>query len=144
MKKMVVTLALLFSSYVSANWDVNQNGVAVQSASNDFDSLAILEFVDGTYYVSFIDTSYHEVNSECEEHDSTIREINGQPVKLHTVCDRGVSRHYALTDKGREFVINELKTKNSVKFGDDTYSAIGFSAALEKLKQRHEWEKEAL
>lgn len=144
MKKLLFVTMLLFTSYVSANWEVNQNGVAVQAAKDDYRSLAILELVDGVYYVSFVDYASLTTGAGCDEGKDTIREVNGQPIKLRNICDRGSNRFYGLTDKGRNFIVNEFKTKNSVKFGSKIYSAIGFSSAMEKLKQREAWEKNAL
>ncbi|MGD1455320.1 hypothetical protein [Vibrio harveyi] len=144
MKRLLILSSLLFASQTFAGWNMNQNGVATEISSNDFASMAVLEYspLEDDYYVSFLNLS--QLNSGNCKPDETIREINGQLVKLFSMCDRGSSRYYGSTEDGRDFILNQFKTKNSVKVGDNVYSAMGFSAALKKIKQRKEMEKKAL
>ncbi|EGR0299628.1 TPA: hypothetical protein I7272_07850 [Vibrio parahaemolyticus] len=145
MKKTLFLFALLFTSQAFAEWSLNQNGVAIEPSSNDFQSLAILEYSieNDQYFVSFMDTSQIGETSDCDERQA-VREINGQLVKLVAMCDRGAARYYGQSDKGRSFIMNEFKTKNSVRVGDTNYSAIGFTAAMNLVKKRKELEEKAL
>lgn len=140
MKKLITLFTLLFASQAFASWDVNQNGVAVEVSKNRPFSMAILEYAEGVYLVSFFEK---KIGEKCESGE-VVREVNGQLVQLLDLCDRGSSRYYGKTEEGREFILNEFKTKNSVKVGSTVYGAIGFSAALSKVKQRVELEKKAL
>lgn len=142
MKKLLFLMACLFASGASANWEVNQNGVAIQFADGSQNRAAILELANNKFYVSFVE--YYGINYKCEEDKNTVRSVNGQPIKLLTTCDKGMNRNYALTDNGRQFIVNEFKSKNNVKFGSATYSAAGFSAVMKELKKRQDWEKDAL
>ncbi|MGD1467182.1 hypothetical protein [Vibrio harveyi] len=145
MKRLFILGTLLFTSQAFASWDMNQNGVALEPSTNDISSMAILEYSveENQYYVSFMDTMQLNSNTNCSRSDS-VWEINGQLVNVSSMCDRGASRFYGSSDKGREFILNQFKTKNSVKVGNTTYSAMGFTAALKKIKQRKEMEKSAL
>ncbi|HII4310703.1 TPA: hypothetical protein ACY4PQ_001732 [Vibrio parahaemolyticus] len=143
MKKIVILTVLLVASYANANWDINQNGVAIQPAERGELSAAILEYTNKTYSVSIVQGDPLQSGMECDESKS-VREVNGTPVKVYIGCDNGMQRVFGVTDKGREFIVNEFKTKNSVVIGSAEFSAIGFSAALQKLKQRKAWEKNAL
>lgn len=54
MKRALFLFALLFTSEAFAEWSLNQNGVAIEQSSNDFKSLAILEYSieNDQYFVS--------------------------------------------------------------------------------------------
>ncbi|MBE4074644.1 hypothetical protein [Vibrio parahaemolyticus] len=143
MKKLTLILMLLITSNAYANWDINQNGVAIQQAQMGALAAAILEYTDGIYSVSIVDGTQLQMGAKCEEVQA-VREVNGTPIKLYLACENGMQRIYGMTSKGREFILNEFKTKNSVTIGNTEFSAVGFSSALHELKKRKEWEKNAL
>lgn len=143
MKKILILMALLFASTASANWELNQNGLSVQSSNNDQRVIAALEYNEGIYYLTFIDATNVSVGAGCKE-DESVLDVNGQPVTFHFFCDRGIARAFPISEKGRKFVLDEFKNKTSVKVGNNIFSAVGFSAALIKVKNRDDWEKNAL
>ncbi|HHY0486659.1 TPA: hypothetical protein ACVU4X_003296 [Vibrio parahaemolyticus] len=142
MKKLLFIFMSIFTSYAFA-WGINQNGLAIQTADRDNEVAAVLVYNDDAYYISFADATNLTLGADCEESD-TIRDVNGQPVKFHIRCEMNVFWYYPETADGLSFIMNEFEHKNSVKVGSSVFSAIGFSAAQEKLKQRNEWEKKAL
>ncbi|WP_180933104.1 hypothetical protein, partial [Vibrio parahaemolyticus] len=78
---------------------------------------AILEYTDGIYSVSIVDGTQLQMGAKCEEVQA-VREVNGTPIKLYLACENGMQRIYGMTSKGREFILNEFKTKNSVTIGN--------------------------
>ncbi|TON45773.1 hypothetical protein CGH55_24930, partial [Vibrio parahaemolyticus] len=107
----------LITSNAYANWDINQNGVAIQQAQMGALAAAILEYTDGIYSVSIVDGTQLQMGAKCEEVQA-VREVNGTPIKLYLACENGMQRIYGMTSKGREFILNEFKTKNSVTIGN--------------------------
>ncbi len=145
MMRYLLAIFLIFSHNSYANWDINQNGVAVQNSANDPASFAILSYSDESYYIAFADAANVLARSGCkEEGDEVIREVNSQAVKFIQGCEMDIYKLYPKAAEGATFIFNEFTKKNSVKVGDSEFSAIGFSSAVEKLKQRTEWESNAL
>ncbi|TON04099.1 hypothetical protein CGH64_25875, partial [Vibrio parahaemolyticus] len=93
MKKLTLILMLLITSNAYANWDINQNGVAIQQAQMGALAAAILEYTDGIYSVSIVDGTQLQMGAKCEEVQA-VREVNGTPIKLYLACENGMQRIY--------------------------------------------------
>lgn len=56
--------------------------------------------------------------------------VNDIDIKAISECSSFVSKLKAKTKRGREYILNEFKTKDSVKMNSLTYSAKGFTKIL--------------
>lgn len=70
--------------------------------------------------------------------DASSFKINGVAVKMYAQCvANGRRMDFPATARGKEYVMSELKTKNSVTYEQDevvlTFSAIGFNKAIESV-----------
>ena len=142
MKKIIALTASILSTSSMANWDINQNGVAWQIAQQDLNHAAILEHSNGKLAVSVVST----LQDACKgmEGAQVAWLVNNTPVKFEIFCSQGATRSYPATDKGRKFVIEEFKEKSKVKIGSYAYSAVGFTKAIEKVKEHDEITKNAI
>ncbi|PSV43617.1 hypothetical protein [Photobacterium indicum] len=90
----------------------------------------------------FVDTD--EAKKTCKKYEPGIFndtypiDINGTWVKASFGCSgNGRINFYPDSDKGREFLFNELKTKEKVTInGAVSYSTVGFDNSYKELKER--------
>ncbi|EKO3440240.1 hypothetical protein NTE19_004138 [Vibrio fluvialis] len=69
--------------------------------------------------------------------------INGVSVKMYAQCvGKGLRMDFPATDKGKDYVISELRTKQSVTYEQEgaevTFSAVGFIEAMKKVDKSDE------
>ncbi|ELO1779512.1 hypothetical protein [Vibrio fluvialis] len=69
--------------------------------------------------------------------------INGVSVKMYAQCvGKGLRMDFPATNKGKDYVISELRTKQSVTYEQEgvevTFSAIGFTKSVESVSKSDE------
>ncbi len=98
---------------------------------------------DNLYTVSFNNFS----NNRCKKRGKYIIwegviTVNDIDIKAISECSSFVSELKAKTKRGREYILNEFKTKDSVKMNSLTYSAKGFTKVLnDRIKSELKYKK---
>ncbi|CAH1521312.1 exported hypothetical protein [Vibrio owensii] len=141
MKKLIAVSTLVFATNTFAAWEVNQNGIALQPSYGNFSNGVALEHDGDEFYISVI--TLKSAGLDCSP-STPIWMVNETPVRFESFCDQGASRSYPQSEKGMKYVLNEFKTKNSVKIGSNSYSAVGFTKAMNEVKAWDEKMKDAL
>ncbi len=133
MKKLTALLitTILASSPALADWD--SETASVKSSNSDFVA-TIDKTTSGNFNIFFM----HNEDS-CKSYGKASKvshhRFNGVMVKFAKQCtSNGVISYFPRTAKGREFIINEFKIKNSVNLEGVEFSAKGFTKAYELFK----------
>jgi hypothetical protein len=143
--KKILLLSLLVAQSSNA-WEINQNDVAVQASENQ---ISINEFTTMVYATGYLSLSRFISDSCGGQNEITrIYEVNKTPVKFNVFCNGDSNRSTVdaipKTEKGKAFLLNEFKTKNTVTIGKYKFSAIGFNDATLKIKAVEERNKNAI
>lgn len=119
------------------SWKVNKNNVpVVKSQSSKYDAIY------NSTIKSVVVIENYSLLEECQaSRIPSIMDVNGTPVKFRSYCMQNNKRSSPVSKKGKEFLLDQFKTKNSVIVGGITFSAKGFAGSLRNAERK---EKEAL
>lgn len=140
MKKLVLGLIVACSFSVSAAkplevWDVNKNNIPYVP-SQSLDQTAMYD----SSVKSVVIIEFSEL-TECQGNGASIMDVNNTPVKFETFCMQNNRRFIPSSKKGKEYLLEQFKTKDRVIIGDIMFSTKGFSGSLRNAERK---EKEAL
>lgn len=130
MKKIIVIAAIAATSFSAAaklpkfvdRWVLNPNGVPMVIAY-DYKHLALF---DKDVQFATSDKCYKAE----DDMDQLVTRVNGKPVKMARYCFKGNYRIIAVSQKGKDYILNEFNNKNRVTAFNTTFSATDFKKTV--------------
>jgi len=115
----------LTSQFANADWKPIL-GIGSGVTSNNYSDVTAATFNDNDIIIIYTDAL-------CSGTDITeyVLNVNETPVNMAFACVSGKEVVGASTERGREFIFNEFKSKNIVTIGKWIFSAKGFLKARE-------------
>lgn len=137
MKKYLLLTLLSLSAFNATAWEINQNNIAFQVASNNPNYAALFDS-EGISIIS-------EAPLGCDNFTKRVYSVNGTSVKFTTHCQNEKMEYaYAESEKGRKYILDQFKEKTTVEINNLYYSAKGFNKIAKKLASKIESDKNAI
>lgn len=122
-------------------WTVHYTSNGVPAAFSPFvvmDKATLYLNAHGTIYFQITSEDFNGTCSDLFKDKEDISTINGQKVRFEVGCvDDKEAFFVPSSNKGRDYIINELETKKTVNLSDwVTFSAKGYNKAVKSVRMK--------